>query len=169
MIAALRRADLVSSRALSTAAQHIPLWINGAACEAANGATLPVEDPSTAVPFTTTAIASAADIDAAVASAKACHESGEWRVRGARGRGRILRKSAELLRERLPMIVELETRSTGRPRREFEAQLGRVPEWLEYHASLAESMEGSVPPFSDATDHIAIVRRRPLGVCVPSL
>ena len=122
---------LSSSRALCTAAQsHVPLWINGAACEAKNGATMPIEDPSTTIPFATTALASAADIDAAVASAKACHEAGEWRALGARGRGRILRKSADLLRGRLPMIVELETRSTGRPRREFEAQLGRVPEWL---------------------------------------
>ena len=108
---------------------------------------------------------SAADIDAAVASAKACHEKGEWREMGARGRGRVLRGAAALLRERLPSLVEHETRATGRPRREYEAQLGRVPEWLEYHASLAESVEGSVPPFSDATDHLAIVRRRPLGVC----
>jgi acyl-CoA reductase-like NAD-dependent aldehyde dehydrogenase len=63
------------------------------------------------------------------------------------------------------LLVELETRATGRARREYEAQLGRVPEWLEYHASLAESVEGTVPPFADATDHLAIVRRRPLGVC----
>jgi acyl-CoA reductase-like NAD-dependent aldehyde dehydrogenase len=65
----------------------------------------------------------------------------------------------------VPLLVELETRATGRARREYEAQLGRVPEWLEYHASLAESVEGTVPPFADATDHLAIVRRRPLGVC----
>lgn len=30
---------------------------------------------------------------------------------------------------------------------------------------MAECSEGQVPPFADATDHLAIVRRRPLGVC----
>ena len=169
MLAARTRLHRLITPALAsrhcTTAPHFPLWVDGAAAEARDGATLPVEDPSTAEPFATTALGSEADIDDAVASAKACHEAGLWRGMGARGRGRVLRGAATLLRERLASLVEAETRATGRPRREFEAQLGRVPEWLEYHASLAESMEGSVPPFSDATDHLAIVRRRPLGVC----
>ena len=154
----------VHLRALSSQ-PHFPLWIDGEPVEALDGATLAVEDPSTAETFATTALGSTADIAAAVASAKRCHDEGEWKARGARGRGKVLRKAADLLREKLPSLVELETRSTGRARREYEAQLGRVPEWLEYHASLAESVEGTVPPFSDATDHLAIVRRRPLGVC----
>ncbi len=164
-----RRASrpLLRPRLLSTASSqpHYPLWLDGQPVEAADGATLPIEDPSTATAFATTALGSEADIAAAVASAKRCHEEGEWKRMGARGRGRVLRAAAEKLRERLPSLVELETRATGRARREYEAQLGRVPEWLEYHASLAESVEGTVPPFADATDHLAIVRRRPLGVC----
>ena len=156
-------------RALSSGSaaslQHFPLWLDGAPASAKGDATLPVEDPSTGAIFATTALGSKDDVDAAVASAKACHDAGEWRAQGARGRGRVLRGAAALLRERMPSLVEMETLSTGRPRREFEAQLGRVPEWLEYHASLAESAEGSVPPMADATDHLAIVRRRPLGVC----
>lgn len=84
---------------------------------------------------------------------------------GARGRGQVLRKAAALLRERHDMLVDVETLCTGRPKREFQAQLGRVPEWLEYHASVAECAEGSVPPFADARDHLCLVRRRPLGVC----
>jgi acyl-CoA reductase-like NAD-dependent aldehyde dehydrogenase len=145
-------------RGLCTTArtEHIPLWINGKACEAVSGATLPVEDPSTGEIFATTALASKEDVDAAVASAHACHTSGYWRALGTRGRGKVLRTTADLLRERLPALIEVETKATGRPKREFQAQLGRVPEWLEYHASLAESMEGAVPPFADATDHIAV-------------
>ena len=132
-----------ASRLFSTTQhmQHIPLWLDGKPAEAIDGATLEVEDPSTATPFTTTALGSAADIDKAVASAKAAHEKGEWRAMGARGRGKVLRGAAAMLRDQLPTLVELETKSTGRPRREYEAQLGRVPEWLEYHASLAESVE----------------------------
>ena len=144
---------------------HVPLWLNNGPAEALDGATLPIEDPSTGEAFATTALGSDADIDAAVISAKQCFDSGVWRDMGARGRGKVLRRAADLLRAKLPDLVELETRSTGRPKREYVAQLGRVPEWLEYHASLAESVEGSVPPFADATDHLAIVRRVPLGVC----
>ena len=161
------RSTVMGFRRVCTAPlqQHVPLWMDGKACEAEDGATLPIEDPSTGETIGTTALGSAEDVDRAVRSAQACHEAGDWQAFGARGRGKVLRTAADLLRERLPAMVEAETRATGRPLREFQAQLGRVPEWLEYHASLAESMEGTVPPFADATDHIAIVRRRPLGVC----
>lgn len=166
MLGAVARRSLRPRLIRTTSSRpHYPLWLDGQPAEAIDGATLPIEDPSTATTFATTALGSEADIAAAVASAKRCHEEGHWKRMGARGRGRVLRSAANKLRERLPLLVELETRATGRARREYEAQLGRVPEWLEYHASLAESVEGTVPPFADATDHLAIVRRRPLGVC----
>jgi len=119
----LRRA----TQRITTAAQqqpHFPLWLDGEPVEALDGASIPVEDPSTAQPFATTALGSEADIARAVASAKRCHEEGEWKRRGARGRGKVLRTAADLLREKLPSLIEIETRSTGRARREYEAQLG---------------------------------------------
>ena len=65
---------------LSSAARpHFPLWLDGAPAEAKDGKTIDVEDPSTGEVYATTALGSEADIDAAVASAKACHEDGEWR------------------------------------------------------------------------------------------
>lgn len=141
------------------------LWFEGQEVPALGNATLPIENPATGEAVSETALGDEDDVDRAVASAKACHESGAWRRLGARGRGRVLRGAAALLRERLELLAEVETLCTGRPRREYMAQLGRVPEWLEYHASVAECSEGSVPPFADAEDHVCIVRRRPLGVC----
>lgn len=46
----------------------------------------------------------------------------------------------------------------------IQAQLGRVPEWFEYHGALAQTAEGSVPPFGDP-DHLCYVKRVPIGVC----
>lgn len=123
---ALDRGWAVRTRCLSSQTElHVPLWLDGAEASALDGNTLPIEDPSTAVPFATTALGSEADIDRAVASAKACHDEGTWRAMGARGRGRVLRNAADLLRQRLPELIDLETRSTGRPKREYTAQLGR--------------------------------------------
>ena len=48
---------------------HVPLWLNNGPAEALDGATLPIEDPSTGEAFATTALGSDADIDAAVISA----------------------------------------------------------------------------------------------------
>ena len=44
---------------------------------------------------------------------------------------------------------------TGR----YAAQLARVPEWLEYHASLAEARGGVAPGFGDDADHRCVVTR----------
>lgn len=46
----------------------------------------------------------------------------------------------------------------------MKAQLGRIPEWLEYFGAIAFTAEGTVPPFSD-NKHLNYVRRVPLGVC----
>jgi hypothetical protein len=43
------------------------------------------------------------------------------------------------------MVVEV--LQTGRPIREMRAQLSRIPEWFEYHASLARTMQADVLPF----------------------
>ena len=50
---------------------------------------------------------------------------------------------------------DMETRQTGRCLREYKAQLGRVPEWFEYHASYAaaKGFEGRLPSLTEA-DHI---------------
>ena len=57
---------------------------------------------------------------------------------------------------------DMETRQTGRCLREYQAQLGRVPEWFEYHASYAaaKGFEGRLPSLTEA-DHINMVWRAP--------
>ena len=50
----------------------------------------------------------------------------------------------------------------GRPLREMRAQLGRAPEWFEYMASVAHTVEGSMPDFGGG--YINMVQRVPLGV-----
>ncbi|KAF4625387.1 hypothetical protein G7Y89_g12780 [Cudoniella acicularis] len=57
---------------------------------------------------------------------------------------------------------DLEVQQTGRPVREMKAQLARIPEWLEYFASLARVQEGSVTPFKGPV--INTLTRLPIGV-----
>mmetsp|Transcript_229 Transcript_229/g.319 ORF Transcript_229/g.319 Transcript_229/m.319 type:complete len:526 (-) Transcript_229:23-1600(-) len=144
--------------------KHYGLWINGQEvqtelCEA-------ILNPATGKSSgKTRSMASLRHVDDAVAAAKNCFQSQEYSALGSRDRAHLLRKIAISLRNALPELVKIESECTGRPVREFKAQLARVPEWFEYHASLTEVQEGQLLPFSDATDHIATVRRKPLGVC----
>lgn len=76
----------------------------------------------------------------------------------------MLSKAATLLRSRLPELVPLEVAQTGRPIREMKAQLSRIPEWLEYFASLARTHDGRVTPFKGPV--VNTLTRQPLGVVV---
>jgi len=108
--------------------------------------------------------ATAQDIDLAVVAAEASFLSGVWsRHTDARGRSQVLLRMAQGLQKRLPELARLESLQTGRPLREMEAQLARLPEWFEYFAALIRTEEGSLPPFPGS--YINYVQRIPLGVC----
>jgi acyl-CoA reductase-like NAD-dependent aldehyde dehydrogenase len=59
---------------------------------------------------------------------------------------RILMDIAALLRQELPSWASLEAQQTGRPVREMKIQLARLPEWIEYHASLIRTAQGITTP-----------------------
>jgi len=142
---------------------HFPLFVQNELREAADGATIDIEDPATGASIATCATAGPQDVASAVEAARSAWPA--WRDLGAKKRATILRNAAAELRRRVPELCEVETRQTGRPRREYKAQLGRVPEWFEYHASLAETTEGAAPNFIGDPDHLCVVQRVPLGVC----
>lgn len=131
------------------------LWIDGEEVGAEAGGTIELENPATLQTITTVADGQAADVQAAVDSAEAAFDGGNgaWPAMQARDRARVLNKAAELLRANMPELAAVEALSTGRPLREYQMQLGRVPEWLEYHAAVAQSAEGSLSQIADAGNH----------------
>lgn len=153
-----------AARAASAAApDELGLWINGKDVPAAGGGTLEIHNPARPDELVASvACGTATDVDTAVRAADAAFEG--WAGTAPRFRSAVLHRAADLLRSALPELAQVETAATGRCLREFKAQLGRLPEWLEYHGALAQTMEGNVPPFSDE-DHLCVVRRVPLGVC----
>ena len=141
-------------------------WIDGSEVLHANPTAVntKIGSPFDGTPVCTVLAGEKADVDRAVAAAAAAHADGRWSGLPARQRARVLLKAASLLADNLGWLAEAESRQTGRCLREMRAQLGRLPEWLEHFAALAQAMEGQVPPFSDA-NHLNYVRRVPLGVC----
>ena len=161
--AAAVRALVHRCRSTPRTIAHFPLFVQNELREAADGATIDIEDPATGASIATCATAGPADVAAAVDAAKAAWPA--WRDVGAKKRATILRNAAQELRRRVPELCDVETRQTGRPRREYKAQLSRVPEWYEYHASLAETTEGAVPNFIGDKTGLCLVQKRLLGVC----
>jgi acyl-CoA reductase-like NAD-dependent aldehyde dehydrogenase len=101
-----------------------------------------------------------ADIDLAVEVAWQAATS--WGSKSKAERGDIMGRAAEILRRRLPDLVTIEVDQVGRPRREMEAQLARLPEWFSYFGAVARTHEDTVPPFGGA--YLNYTRRVPLGV-----
>ena len=123
-----------------------------------------LRSPATRAPLTEVVLSGAEDVDRAVRSAAASFEKGTWaRTMDARGRSKVLLEMARLLEQRLPGLAAMESLQTGRAFREMNAQLARLPEWLEYFAGLVRTHEGQCPPFPGP--YLNYVQRVPLGVC----
>ena len=77
---------------------NVELHIGGAWRGASGGGTLPVLNPATAEPIGTHPVATREDLDAALEAAKRGFKA--WKATSAYDRYKIMRKAADLLRER---------------------------------------------------------------------
>ena len=103
------------------------------------------------------------DLDEAVRAAARAFES--WRWTSPLERGRILRRVAELLRERIEGIARNLTLDQGKPLAEARAEVLSTAEHAEWHAEECRRIYGRViPPRDPAVRQSAI--RQPVGVCV---
>lgn len=141
---------------------HIYNWVNGAYNTSSSADTLLVTNPADETPIASVDSTPRAAVEDIISKSLHNFQHGPWPRADASQRFNVLAKAAELLRSRLPEFIELEVRQTGRPVREMQAQLSRIPEWLEYFAGLARVHEGSVTPFKGPVVNTLV--RQPLGV-----
>ena len=140
---------------------HISNWINGQHAPP-TPSHLVVINPATELPIATIDATPLSTVTSVVTQSLSTFAHGSWPYADASERYAVLSKAASILRSHIPEIVELEVQQTGRPIREMRAQLARIPEWLEYFASLARTHEGRVTPFKGPV--INTLTRLPLGV-----
>ena len=138
------------------------LFIGGEWVEASAG-TFPSENPATEETLCDVASASAADADAAVASAKAAL-AGDWGRMSPRDRGKLLWRIADALEARVDEFAVVETMDNGKPI--FESKYVDVPaaiDALRYFAGWADKVHGE--SFSvQGPFHMAYTLREPMGV-----
>src|SRR2546426_5732384 len=99
---------------ITTDVMRKQLFINGEWRDAASGRTLDVVNPATEETIATVASAERADVDAAVAAARAALD-GPWGKLSARDRGRLIWKIGEELMEQADELARLETLHNGKP------------------------------------------------------
>jgi hypothetical protein len=74
--------------------------------------------------------ASSEEVESAVSHAQATFDSGIWSKTSSTHRSSVLSQLADLLHQSIPDIARIETLQTGRPIREMNAQMSRLPDWL---------------------------------------
>ncbi len=138
----MTRTDLKASLFKS----HYPLFIHGK--EVRHGASnIEIEDPVTESVICTVSEAGPESVQAAVASGQRAFKAGHWSRADITTKYRVMTRLAYALQDSIESFALKESIQTGRGIREMRAQLGRLPEWIEYFAALMRTAEGSVPPF----------------------
>ncbi|RJE89569.1 aldehyde dehydrogenase [Paracoccus onubensis] len=120
-------------------------------------------DPFTGKPWALIPEDGPAEVEAAVAAAKAAFRNPAWAGLNAGARGKLLLRVAELIARDADRLAALETRDNGKLLAEMTAQLRYIPEWFRYFGGLADKIEGAVLPI-DKSGMFAFTRREPLGV-----
>ncbi len=137
-------------------------YINGRFVEDDQGAPLPVVYPATGEIIATLHSATPNIIELAVEAARAAQ--GAWARLKPVERGRILRRAADLLRERNADLARLETLDTGKALQEtLVADAPSAADCLEYFGGAVAAFNGEAV---DLGGPFAYTRREALGVCV---
>jgi aldehyde dehydrogenase (NAD+) len=144
----------------NTKLQH---FIGGEQVAPVSGEYFESTNPATREVLYHAARGNAADVDAAVKSARATFEDPRWRDLSQTRRGHLLRRLGDLVGEHAEELARSESLDNGKLLREMRAQLATLPEYYYYYAGLADKIQGDVIPTSDRRV-LNYTSREPLGV-----
>jgi acyl-CoA reductase-like NAD-dependent aldehyde dehydrogenase len=121
--------------------------------------TIEVIEPATEQVMAELPRAGAAEVDAAVARAKAAFPA--WRAVAPGDRAALLHGLADALAERVEELALLEARNAGKPIGDARGEIGMVVETFRYYAGAPERLLGQTIPVAGGVD---MTFREPLGV-----
>src|SRR4051794_15764744 len=110
------------------------MLINGKWTQARSGATREIRDPANGEPLGVVPEAGREDAMAAIDAARAAFDHGPWRKMTALDRSKILFKIGAAIRKEHEMLVELEVRNNGKPRKEAEFDISDAADCFDFYA-----------------------------------
>lgn len=135
--------------------------IGGERVEAARGGRFATLDPATGVAFAEVPAGGPEDVDRAVAAAKKALK-GPWFKTTPAERGRILTRTAALIRRDKEKLARIETLDCGKPLRESMGDIETAAGYFEYYAGIADKLQGDTIPLGP--DFISFTLHEPVGV-----
>jgi succinate-semialdehyde dehydrogenase/glutarate-semialdehyde dehydrogenase len=141
--------------------QHRQLYIDGAWCDSSNGKKLAVENPATEETIAEVAFGTREDCKRAIdAAAKALPG---WMKLTPYDRAKVLKKTADLMRERADKLARDLTMEQGKPLAEAKGEVLHSADTFEWFAEEGKRAYGQVIPNSVAGKrHITV--KHPVGV-----
>ena len=137
------------------------LFIDGEFVDADAGGRIPVLNPHDGSVITEIAEARAANIDRAVAAARAAFPA--WSRTAAGDRGRLLLKLADAIEAHADELAHIEAIDTGHPMRDTRAlDAPRTAVTFRYFGGMADKVQGTVVPVEQG--FLNYVLREPIGV-----
>lgn len=153
----------------AAAALRSRMFIGGDWRDAADGRTFAVYNPATGEEIAQVPQATAEDVDAAVAAARAALVAPAWAGLTPYARERIMSRLADLIEAHADELAHLETLNQGKLLPWSHAiEVGGSAQWLRYMAGWATKVEGSSfevsIPFPPGTKYRTSTQRVPVGV-----
>ncbi|WP_220129647.1 NAD-dependent succinate-semialdehyde dehydrogenase [Sphingomonas chungangi] len=136
------------------------LFIDGAWAAAAAGATIAVVNPATGERIGSLAKAGIADLDRALEATQ--RGFAEWRATSPFDRAKIMRKAAELMRERAEAIAPLMTAEQGKPLADAKAEAMAAADIIDWFADEGRRAYGRIIPARAPGVHQLVVKE-PVG------
>ncbi len=141
--------------------RDLELFIGGTWRAASDAATRTVSDPATNEPLGKIAAATVADLDAALEAAEAGFAV--WRHTGPWERAKIIRKVADLIRERLDTIATVMSLETGKPLAEAKGETNAAADQFEWFSEETKRIYGQTIESRTGDSRMAVIRQ-PVGV-----
>ena len=139
------------------------LLINNRWVPSESGRTFATINPSTGEEICQVAEADAADVDKAVAAARAAFDLGPWKKMRASERGRMLDRLAGLIEQNADELARLETLDNGKPLSIAKAvDVTKTIACYRYFAGWADKVQGKTIPIDG--DFFCYTRHEPIGV-----
>jgi acyl-CoA reductase-like NAD-dependent aldehyde dehydrogenase len=137
--------------------------IGGRWMDSASGNTHRIVDPAHNQPIAEVAAGDVAEVEQAVAAARAAFDDGRWPRMSASQRGRYLLRLAALIERHSEELAHLESLNNGKPIRESSRiDVPLTADCFEYFAGYATKLTGHTLPVPG--DFLAYTLRQPVGV-----
>src|SRR5574337_1120774 len=137
-------------------------YVDGKWIDAADRATLQVDDPANGLPIGTIPRFRGAETKQAIEAASRAFPV--WRAKTARERSAVLRKWLDLMHANMDDLALILTTEQGKPLAEARGELASGAGYTEWFAEEAKRIYGDVIP-TIANDRRIVVIKEPVGVC----